>query len=108
MGGMRKTRRSLAERIRGGCVEKRDVNRRLAELAFGKVNDCVKLALVEEVELDGLDLSLLAEVKKNDKGAVEIRLVDRLKVLQQLAEVVESQGDGMEGLIQAIQGGERV
>ena len=107
MGGMKKHRRSLAERIRGGCVEKRDVNRRLAELAFGKANDCVKLALSEDVELDGLDLSLLAEVRKNDRGAVEIRLVDRLKVLQQLAEVVGPGEDGMEGLIQAIQGGER-
>ena len=107
MGGMAKRRKGLAERIRGGCVEKRDVNRRLAELAFGKVNDCVKLALGENVELDGLDLSLLAEVKKNDKGAVEIRLVDRLKVLQQLAEVADSGEDGMEGLIQAIRGGEQ-
>ena len=106
MVGMKKHRRSLAERIRGGNVEKRDVNRRLAELAFGRANDCVKLALGEEVELDGLDLSLLAEVKRNDKGAVEIKLVDRLKVLQQLAEVAGSDGDGMEGLIQAIRGGD--
>ena len=106
MVGMKKHRRSLAERIRGGNVEKRDVNRRLAELAFGRANDCVKLALGEEVELDGLDLSLLAEVKRNDKGAVEIKLVDRLKVLQQLAEVAGSDGEGMEGLIQAIRGGD--
>ena len=106
MVGMKKHRRSLAERIRGGNVEKRDVNRRLAELAFGRANDCVKLALGEEVELDGLDLSLLAEVKKSDKGVVEIKLVDRLKVLQQLAEVAGSDGEGMEGLIQAIQGGD--
>ena len=99
--------KSLKSRIRAGEIKRSDVTRRLAELAFGKANDCVKLALGENVELDGLDLSLLAEVKKNDKGAVEIRLVDRLKVLQQLAEVADSGEDGMEGLIQAIRGGEQ-
>ena len=107
MGGMKKHRRSVKERIQSGDVDRRDVTRRLAELAFGRVNDCVKLALEENVELDGLDLSLLAEVKRSDKGTVEVRLVDRLKVLQQLAEVVGQEGEGMESLIQAIRGGEK-
>ena len=33
--------------------------------------------------------------------------MDRLKVLQQLAEVVGPEDEGLEGLIQAIQGGEK-
>ena len=39
--------RSLQKRIRAGEIRRQDVTRRLAELAFGKANDCVKLALEE-------------------------------------------------------------
>ena len=79
---------AMKQRIRCGTVSRADVIRRLAELAFGKANDCVKLALEEEPKLSRLDLSLLSEVKRNEKGTVEIKLVDRLKVLEQLAAMV--------------------
>ena len=65
--------RELKQRIQTGKIRRADVTRRLAELAFGKANDCVKLALEDEPRLDKLDLSLLSEVKRNDKGTVEIR-----------------------------------
>lgn len=96
----------LKRRIQSGDVRKRDVTRRLAELAFGQVNDCVRLALEEAPELEKLDLSLLSEVKRNEKGTVEVRLIDRLKVLEQLAAVVGEDGTEMEGLLQALRGGE--
>ena len=67
-------------------VRRCDVTRRLLELAYGKVNDCVRLVMEEAPELAKLDLSLLSEVKRNEKGGVEIRLIDRLKVLEQLRE----------------------
>ena len=38
-----------------------DVKRRLAELAFGRANDCVQLVLDPEADAAGLDLSLLTE-----------------------------------------------
>ena len=72
--------KSLKERIREGEIRRRDVTRRLAELAFGKANDCVRLALEDDPRLDKLDLSLLSEVKRNDKGTVEIKLIDRLRL----------------------------
>ena len=97
--------KSLKTRIRGGEIRRRDVTRRLAELAFGRVNDCVRLALEPEPRLEGLDLSLLSEVKRNEKGMVEIRLVDRLKVLEQLAGMTGENRNGMEGFLQALQGG---
>ena len=75
---------SLKKRIRTGCVRREDVTRRLAELAFGSANDCVRLALEDAPALDKLDLSLLSEIKRNEKGTVEIRLIDRLKALEQL------------------------
>ncbi len=98
-------RQDIAARIRAGEVRRRDVNRRLAELAFGKVNDCVRLALEEHPDLSRLDLSLLSEVKRNEKGMVEIKLVDRLKVLEQLALVADPEDGGMDAFLLAMQGG---
>lgn len=40
------------------------IKRELRKLAFGKANDCVKLALCEDVDIASLDLSLLTEIRK--------------------------------------------
>ena len=52
-----------------------------------------------------LDLSLLSEVKRSDKGAVEIRLIDRLRALEQLAQLASEDGSDLESFLQALQGG---
>ena len=96
---------SLKQRIRSGKVLRQDVTRRLAELAFGRANDCVRLALEDDPELGRLDLSLLSEVKRNDKGTVEIKLIDRLRALEQLAQVAEENGADLEHFLKALQGG---
>ena len=98
--------KALRERIRNGKVSRADVTRRLAELAFGKANDCVRLALEDDPSLDKLDLSLLSEVKRNDKGTVEIKLIDRLRALEQLAAVAEESGEDLEAFLRALQGEE--
>ena len=98
--------KTLKQRIRAGEVRRQDVTRRLAELAFGKANDCVRLALEDAPDLEKLDLSLLSEVKRNDKGTVEIKLIDRLQALEQLAEVAGEDGGDLEAFLQALQGGE--
>ena len=95
---------SLKQRIRKGRITKEDVARRLAELAFGKANDCVRLVLEEDAELGRLDLSLLSEVKRNDKGTVEVKLVDRLKALEQLALLAQENGEDLEAFLKALQG----
>ncbi|MBO5129539.1 MAG: terminase small subunit [Oscillospiraceae bacterium] len=96
--------KALRERIRTGKISKEDVTRRLAELAFGKANDCVRLALEDQPELGRLDLSLLSEVKRNDKGTVEIKLIDRLRALEQLAEVAGEDSGDLELFLQALGG----
>ena len=96
----------LEQRIRSGEIRRQDVTRRLAELAFGKANDCVKLALEENLCLDKLDLSLLSEVKRNEKGTVEIKLIDRLRALEQLAQTAGEEKSDMDAFLQALQGGE--
>ena len=97
---------ALKQRIRSGQVSKADVTRRLAELAFGKANDCVRLALEDDPNLGRLDLSLLSEVKRNDKGTVEIKLIDRLKALEQLALVAGEDNGEMEEFLAALRGGD--
>ena len=96
----------LERRVRMGHIQKRDIQRRLAELAFGRANDCVKLVLEDCPEVDTLDLSLLSEVKRNDKGTVEIRLIDRLQALEALSGMVGSEEGEMKAFLQALRGGE--
>ena len=96
----------LKQRIRSGDIRRQDVTRRLAELAFGKANDCVKLALEENLCLDELDLSLLSEVKRNEKGTVESKLTDRLRALEQLAQSAGEERNDVDAFLQALQGGE--
>lgn len=96
--------KDLNERIRTGKIRKEDVTRRLAELAFGKANDCVRLALEDAPALEKLDLSLLSEVKRNDKGTVEIKLIDRLRALEQLANAAGEETQDVELFLRALQG----
>ena len=98
--------KALQKRIRSGTVSRQDVTRRLAELAFGRPNDCVRLVLEETPDLKELDLSLLSEVKRNEKGTVEIRLVDRLRALEQLALVAGDDGSEMAEFLAALRGGD--
>jgi len=95
----------LKKRIRTGQLTQKDVARRLAELAFGRANDCVRLVLEEDAALEELDLSLLSELKRNDKGTVEVRLVDRLQALEQLALLAQEEGEDLESFLKALQGG---
>ena len=97
--------KGLRRRIGKGDIRRQDVARRLAELAFGDANDCVRLALEDAPELDKLDLSLLSELRRSDKGAVEIRLVDRLRALEQLGRLAGEDPEGMGAFLQALQGG---
>ena len=100
--------KSLNRRIREGTVDRQDVTRRLAELAFGKVNDCVRLVLEENPEVQKLDLSLLSEVRRSDKGGVEIKFIDRLRVLEQLTRMTGENTTDMDAFLQALQEGEPV
>ena len=97
---------ALKKRIQTGEVDRQDVTRRLAELAFGKANDCVRLVLEDAPDLQSLDLSLLSEVKRNEKGTVEIRLIDRLRALEQLAAVAKEENTDLEAFLQVMQGEE--
>lgn len=74
-----------------------DVIRRLCELAFGRANDAVKLALGEELsqeEIERLDLSAVSEFKRGSNGSVEIKLIDRVRALELLHDLLGTADDG--------------
>ena len=95
--------KSLKKRIKEGQIQRDDVVRRLAELAFGRANDCIKLVMSCDPPMDKLDLSLLSEVKRSEKGAVEVRLIDRLRALEQLALLAQENGQDLEQFLKALQ-----
>lgn len=84
--------------------------RQLRKLATGKVNDAVKLSYLtgEELEcIDALDLSALTEFKRSGNGTVEIKLVDRVEVLEKLIALLEDRReDSAEAFFQALEAGE--
>ncbi len=83
---------------RSACADKL-----LEKLAVSSPNDAVKLLYLgaEDMSvLDGLDLSLLSEIKRGPKGEIELKFVNKLSVLRELIELnnarsgSEVRGDG--------------
>lgn len=73
-------------------ILREDAIRRLAELAFGRANDAVALALggpgVRETVAE-MDLSAVAEFKVTDKGGVEVKFLDRVRALEALCAALD-------------------
>ena len=99
--------KTLRQRLSAGKLTRADVVRRLGELAFGRANDCVRLVLEEGADLQKLDLSLLAEVRRSEKGAVEVKLADRLQALEQLTTLVQESTGELDAFLDALRGGEQ-
>ena len=75
-----------------------DVAARIAQLAFGKANDAVKLVFLdpeqpEQLEkIEELDLSMVSEVKRGGNGSVEVKLLNRIALLELLAQLSAPSG----------------
>ena len=64
-----------------------DVIEALKEIAFGRVNRGVELTYLSEPTaqlIRKMDLSAVAEFKRNANGTVEVKFVDRVKALSAL------------------------
>lgn len=94
---LRAGRRSLTDQL-----TRADVLRYAARLAFGRSNDCVRLALDPEAAIEELDLSLLSELKRSDKGAVEVKLMDRAALLEFLYRCAGDDGGGFDEFFRAM------
>ena len=104
-------RRQLA-RLRGtvsGQICREDAVRRLCELAFGRANDAVRLAMEPGVDPSGLDLAAVAELKAKPDGTVEVKFIDRIRALETLCELLGAEGQGAAELFRALEeaGGEQ-
>lgn len=94
---LRETRQALDEQL-----TRPDVLRHMARLAFGRANDCVKLALDPAAPVEKLDLRLLSELKRTEKGAVEIKLIDRVALLQFLFQNAEAGAGSFDDFFRAM------
>lgn len=96
-------RLSAMRQQHNGQIQREDVVRRLAHIAFSDAADALQLALApREAAPEGLDLAAVAEFKVTEKG-VEMKLVDRIEALEALYRLQESrQEQGVETLYRAI------
>ncbi|MCB6616718.1 terminase small subunit [Ruminococcus sp. 210702-SL.1.03] len=81
----------------------------LRRIAFGRVNDAVRLAFADDITpamIERADLFAVAEIKRDRGGKVEMKFFDRQKALEKLidCEREESGAAGAENLISAIYG----
>ncbi|MBR1423781.1 MAG: terminase small subunit [Ruminococcus sp.] len=68
----------------------------LARLAFGRVNDAVRLAFDRDLDpkqIKELDLFSVSAIKLQKDGAVEIKFADRQSALEKLAELSPEQDE---------------
>lgn len=75
---------------------------RLIQLGFGTGRECAAL-LEGRWEDEGLDLSLVSEMKRGANGTVEIKLIDRVSILYRLLELLRGQEDGAEAFLRSLQ-----
>ncbi len=89
--------------------EEAEVRAGLERLAFGRANDAAALAFCEEITpemIANADLYNVSEIKRVKGGGVEIKLFDRQKALEALAELSErsQQEKKARNLVEAIYG----
>ena len=79
----------------------------LNRLAYGSVNDAVKLLREDAInssDIDALDLYNIAEIKKPKEGCLEIKFFDRLKALEKLYLINEAkQADERDSFYRALE-----
>lgn len=86
-------------------LKREDILLRLAKLAFSSPGDCIKLAggELDGGVIDSLDLDLISEFKRSG-GVVEVKLIDRLKVLEALNSMLGSMGgEGLRDFLKALE-----
>ena len=82
--------------------------REMRRLAFGRTNDAVKLAFLDGEcpgDIDKLDLSALAGIHRLSNGTVELKFIDRLRLMELLLEAEEADAaeeSGAGGLVRAL------
>lgn len=95
-GAIRAYRQSLSD-----AITREDVIRRLVQLGFRSGKECMEIF---EGQREGIDLSLVSEIKRNSNGTVEMKLIDRVAVLKLLLELLKGEeADGAEAFLRSLQ-----
>ncbi len=79
-------------------------------LAFGGIQDAVRLLFSDEVgaaDLDEMDLFSVAEIRRPKGGGMEIKFFDRLKALQCMQGLDADGKEGVSGFYRALEEGVR-
>lgn len=74
-----------------------EVSEGLRAIAFGDISDAVRLATTKEIDtldIGALDLQMVSELKFSKNGGIEIKFYDRIKALEKLMEVSETDSSG--------------
>ena len=80
---------------RSTSPSREQILQQMCDIARVRVNDVVRLAYLTEEQadqIDGLDLTALREFKRSPSGTVEIKLADRVEVLEKVMELM-SEGE---------------
>ena len=78
---------------RTATLSKDKILQQMCDIARVPFNDVVRLAYLTEEEadrIDSLDLTALREFKRSSSGAVEIKLADRVEVLEKVMQLMKT------------------
>ncbi len=91
-----------------GLPDREQIIRQMWKLANAGAGDAVKLACFPPEEWQGtqrLNLEALTEFKRGSNGVVELKFVDRGRLLERLLDTVDHSGeDQVERFLQAMEG----
>lgn len=78
------------------------------KIAFGSINDPIRLLFCDEINpraLKRLDLFSVAEIKRPKGGGIEIKFFDRIKALQCLETMTQTEKRAPGGFYEALESG---
>lgn len=85
-------------------LKREDVLRGLARLAFSGAEGLSGLLLAEEGGAEKAALNAVSEIRRNANGTVEVKMVDRVKALATLYELLGSgESEGAEAFFRALE-----
>lgn len=90
-------------------MKRQKIMAELRKLANSKCNDAVKLAYLTEEDvdkIDELDLRGLVELKRSGNGAVELKLLNRLQVLEFLDRLSQRDEEKLDDFLDGLKKGE--
>lgn len=88
-------------------MDRQKIINELRRLVGSKSNDAVKLAYFTQEDadrIDTLDLRGLVELRRSGNGAVEIKLIDRLKALELLDRLSQQEDRALDDFLAGLQG----